>query len=91
MAHDSDHCQEIFAALSEYLDLELPPGDCEQIREHLAGCPPCIEFVASLQKSIELCHGYKPGAGPGPLKEEARAQLEAAWREMLRSQGRSAG
>ena len=41
-------CQEVFALLSDYLNLELPPDACQSIEEHLAGCAPCIEFVESL-------------------------------------------
>ena len=37
---------------SAYLDAELPPGDCAEIEKHIAGCPPCVEFVESLRKSV---------------------------------------
>ena len=85
MVHDPENCKEVFAMLSEFLDLELPADDCERIKEHLAGCPPCVEFIDSLRKSVELCHGYDPGVRPSLLTQEVRAELEKAWREMLRS------
>jgi len=84
VAHDPENCKEVFAMLSEYLDLELPAGDCERIREHLAGCPPCLEFIESLRKSVEICRGYDPGVRPSALNGDARAHIEKAWREMLR-------
>jgi predicted anti-sigma-YlaC factor YlaD len=83
MAHDPENCKEIFAMLSDYLDLELPAGDCERIQQHLAGCPPCVEFINSLRKSVELCQGYEAGVRPSPLSEEARTELKNAWRQML--------
>jgi RNA polymerase sigma-70 factor (ECF subfamily) len=83
MAHDRESCQEVFALLSEYLDLELPPGECAQIERHLADCPPCIEFLESLRRTVQLCRGRLPQAAPGPLSRQARAAIEAAWRKAL--------
>ena len=85
MARRSQSCKEIFALLSDYLDLDLSSGDCRHIEEHLAGCPACVEFVESLRKTIALCHEYEcePGSMPAPLGETARAELEKAWRRML--------
>ena len=68
--------------LSEYLDLELPPDACEHIEEHIAGCSPCEEFVESLRKTVELCRKYEGDAIPAPLTEEARTELEKAWRKV---------
>jgi anti-sigma factor RsiW len=77
------NCKEIFATLSEYLDLELPPEACRELEQHLAGCPPCIEFVNSLRKTVELCHEYEPREIPGPVGQSAREELMAAWHRML--------
>lgn len=76
-------CKELFALLSEYLDEELPAGACEQIRSHISGCPPCIEFVDSLKRSVELLHEYRNAEAPAPLPESQREQLRAAYRRML--------
>ena len=38
-------CKQIFALLSQYLDLELPPDACEKIEAHIAGCSPCVDFT----------------------------------------------
>ena len=76
-------CKEVFALLSEYLNLELPPGACEEIETHLAGCPPCIEFAESLRKTVDLCRHYEPSELPAPAGEQAREQLLEAYRKML--------
>ena len=79
----SQQCKEVFAALSEYLDMELSPASCQELELHLQGCAPCIEFVESLRKSIDLCRSYVPSERPQPLSEEARQQLQEAYKKML--------
>ena len=79
----SESCQEVFALLSEYLDLELPAQTCQEIESHLAGCAPCIEFVESLRKTMELCRGYQPQVAPEPLNQQAREELLGAYQRML--------
>ena len=79
----TEKCKEIFSLLSEYLNLELPSGACQEIETHLAGCPPCIEFAESLRKTVELCRRYQPAELPEPLGKDARAQLLDAYQRML--------
>ena len=76
-------CKEVFALLSEYLNLELPLDACQEIETHLAGCPPCIEFAESLRKTVELCHHYRPAELPETLGKNARAQILDAYQRML--------
>jgi anti-sigma factor RsiW len=80
---NSNRCKEIFAMLSDYLDLELPAAACKEVEAHLAGCAPCIEFAESLRKTVELCRRYKPKDLPGPLARTARIELQQAYQEML--------
>jgi hypothetical protein len=80
MEHDTKRCDEVFALLSEYLNLELPPEACAQIGAHIDGCRPCVEFVESLKRTVELCGEYKPDSMPAPLSEAARNELLAAWK-----------
>ena len=83
MPHAPDECKQIFATLSEYLDLELPPAACRGMEAHLAGCPPCVEFAESLRKTVALCHEYQAGEMPGPISEAARARLVEAWQRAV--------
>ncbi len=76
-------CKEIFARLSEYLDEELPDDVCREIDTHIAGCPPCVEFVESLRKSIDLCHRARKLDTPGPLPETDRGRLLEAYQKAL--------
>ncbi len=81
--HDLGKCKDVFALLSEYLDAELTPESCGEIEKHLAGCPPCIEFLQSLKKSIRLCHECPPCEALPPLNDEQKQQLLAAYRKSL--------
>lgn len=84
-SHDerSEKCKEVFSLLSEYLNLELPPGTCKEIEEHIADCAPCIEFKESLRKTVDLCRQYQPAEVPEPLGKDAREQLLEAYKRML--------
>lgn len=79
----AEDCKRIFALLSEYLDAELPAETCEEVAAHLSGCPPCVEFLESLKRTMELCRDYRPGEMPPPLSAQAREELFAAYQKML--------
>jgi hypothetical protein len=85
MAFDehTDTCGEVFARLSEYLNLELDPDACKEIENHLSGCAPCVEFLESLRKTLEVIRQYRPAELPEPLSTRAREQLLEAYRQML--------
>ena len=72
-------CKELFAALSEYLDEELPPGDCAEIELHLSDCRPCVEFVESLNRTVGLCREHGIHDRPGALSAEAVGKLRDAY------------
>ncbi|MFB3776627.1 MAG: anti-sigma factor [Bryobacteraceae bacterium] len=86
---DHDHrredgdCREVFAQLSAYLDGELTPEARRAMERHLCDCPPCIEFVESLRRTVDLCRRFEPDGAPGPLTAEARERLLAACRRMV--------
>ena len=82
-----ESCKELFALLSDYLNLELPADACQAIEQHLAGCPPCIEFAESLRKTVELCRHYRPDELPAPAAKDAREQLLRAYQTMLAAKG----
>jgi anti-sigma factor RsiW len=80
----SEECRRIFALLSEYLDAELPLETCDEIEAHLSDCPPCVEFLESLRRTVEVCRSFEPGEMPGPLSEEVRAELRQLYEKALR-------
>jgi hypothetical protein len=79
----TEKCREVFSQLSEYLNLELPPDVCRDIEAHISACSPCIEFVESLRRTVELCRHYQPGELPEPLARSVRDKLWEAYKAML--------
>lgn len=68
-------CKRMFAALSDYVDGELPDSNCSDIRRHLADCAPCIAFLNDLNRAVS---GVKqlPAPKPDPrVAAEIRKQL----------------
>lgn len=78
-------CPDIFGRLSEYLDGELPENMQAEMQTHIEDCPPCVEFVKSLRKSIELCREMKQTA---VVREKPSAEcieaMRAVYLEKLR-------
>lgn len=88
--HDPVHergCRGIFEALSDYLDGELSPGDCERLEEHVADCAPCIEFLETLKKSVEASREISLLEAPPQMPEELKARLAQAWQESMGRKG----
>jgi RNA polymerase sigma-70 factor, ECF subfamily len=79
---DTD-CSRIFALLSEYLDQELPPGTCEDLKRHLDGCPPCLRFVQSLRRSVRLCNALGKPCSLPPISPKITDALREAYQDML--------
>jgi RNA polymerase sigma-70 factor (ECF subfamily) len=52
-------CRELFANLSEYLDVLVEPRTCEQMREHIERCPACIAFLRDLRTAVDRCRSFK--------------------------------
>ena len=82
-ADHPENCKEMFALLSEYIDAELPAASCDEIRRHLADCPPCIEFLESLKRSVGLCRDCEPAEPPAPLVPAKKEALLAAYQAFL--------
>jgi len=84
MAHQHhQNCKDVFALLSEYLDREWTVESCEEIEAHLADCPPCIEFLNSLRRTVGLCKSCAPAEPPPPLAPEVREKMLAAYQTYL--------
>lgn len=85
--HNSAECRELFARLSAYLDGELAAEERRQIEEHLCDCPPCVEFIESLRRTVDLCHGFEPEGDPPPVKPELKQKLLEAFQKARQSCG----
>lgn len=77
-------CKEIFSLLSQYLEQDLPPDMCDRIASHIEDCPPCVDFVQSLEKTVALCRQLPAGQDPTPLAETALSELRRAYEDSLK-------
>ncbi|TDC78153.1 mycothiol system anti-sigma-R factor [Streptomyces hainanensis] len=58
-SHPTD-CSEVLDRIYEYLDREMPDGDCAKIQEHMDECSPCLEkygLEESVKKLVKRCCG----------------------------------
>lgn len=78
-------CTEVIQLLSDYLNRELPPDTCSTLDEHLQSCPACRDAASGLRAGVALCRQFRSEDKPGPLAEEHRAQLRAAFGKVLQS------
>jgi len=61
-------CQDVTELASDYLDGRMGWGDWALMRAHLAMCPPCQAYVASLGLTVDALQH---------LSKEERAPVEA--------------
>jgi predicted anti-sigma-YlaC factor YlaD len=81
--HPDHDCQEIFAALSEYLDGELDETVCERLQRHMDCCGPCQEFLESLRRTVSwLSDQTEPELSP-----EERQRICEAFRRRCEESG----
>jgi len=76
-------CLEVFAKLSEYIDGELDTLECGHIEEHIADCPPCVEFLESLRRCVMASRAIEGREECPPVPPELEARLKAAWQAAL--------
>lgn len=75
-------CKQLFAALSDYLDQRLDPAMCEKLEGHLAGCQPCVAFLASLEETIRRCKAYRSEEERSRLSAEVQGQLRRIYAQV---------
>jgi len=72
-------CEELLAALGDYVDGELPDEVFDAFRSHLADCSPCEVVVDNVRHTITV---YKSGQAvelPSELQEHLRLVLRNRW------------
>lgn len=57
-------CRELFANLSEYLDGRVDAASCEEMKEHIHGCPNCVAFLKELRTAIDRCKSVQMECDP---------------------------
>ena len=47
-------CRELIGFIADFLDGSLPNSQRREFARHLEVCPPCVQYVDSYRKTIEL-------------------------------------
>jgi anti-sigma factor RsiW len=75
------NCKDSIDALLPFLDGEMSAEDEAHLKEHLNGCPPCVEFVRSYRETSGLCRKALVKSMPpevaGRLRAFLRTKLES--------------
>ncbi|MCI0465243.1 MAG: hypothetical protein L0Z62_50620 [Gemmataceae bacterium] len=74
-------CCELAEALLDFLEGVLPPDHCDQIRQHLGCCPPCVTFVETYRITITLTRRLPCRPLPPDLEHRLRAALAAGGKD----------
>jgi hypothetical protein len=72
-------CEELLAALGDYVDDELDLGLCEAFRRHLSDCHPCEVVVDNVRQTITLYRRGQPVELPAELHGHLWQMLRARW------------
>ncbi len=69
-------CEGYFAHLYEYLDGELSPQECAALKEHLEGCPPCLdEYERDLLLKSLIRRSCQCEQAPPTLRTQIMTQI----------------
>ena len=74
------NCEELLAALNQYVDGDLEPGICGTLQEHLEGCNPCQVVVDNIRQTIRLYKAEQPYELPAELHEHLQQALREHWK-----------
>jgi predicted anti-sigma-YlaC factor YlaD len=78
-------CEELLAALNDYVDGTLSPEFCAGFEEHLKGCNPCEIVIDNIRNTIRLYKAGEPYKVPPELHEQLCKVLREKWRAKFRS------
>jgi hypothetical protein len=74
-------CEELLAALNEYVDDPAALAVCEDFAEHLAGCNPCRVVVDNIRNTISLYRSATPYPMPLEFQQRLRDVLRQKWQQ----------
>jgi RNA polymerase sigma-70 factor, ECF subfamily len=80
LARTTMKCEELLAALNQYVDGELDPGICDPFQEHLQGCNPCQIVVDNIRQTIKLYKAEEQFELPPTLHQRLGRLLREQWK-----------
>ncbi|MCS6806893.1 MAG: zf-HC2 domain-containing protein [Acidobacteriota bacterium] len=72
-------CKQLVTLLSEFIDGQLPAHLCQEIQAHIADCAPCVAFVNTLRKTIQMCQELPHHPLPDEMKNHLKEVLQNEW------------
>jgi anti-sigma factor RsiW len=72
-------CEELLAALNDYVDGDIDPAICESLQAHLDGCNPCQIVVDNIRQTITLYKSGEPVALPPEVHQRLCNALRQCW------------
>lgn len=72
-------CEELLAALNDYVDGEQRSALCQALQEHLADCNPCQIVVDNIRQTIKLYREGEEVPLPAALHDQLRNLLRQQW------------
>jgi RNA polymerase sigma-70 factor, ECF subfamily len=73
-------CEELLAALNQYVDGELDPGVCDSFEAHLSDCNPCQIVVDNIRQTIRLYKAEEQFELPPTLHHRLSRLLRQQWK-----------
>ena len=80
-------CKEIFERLGDYIDRELDDEICKEIEGHVENCEPCIAFINTLRKTVELFQGVGKDEADNVAPEAVSSNLKRFLQENIEDGG----
>ena len=74
-------CENLLGSLGAYLDGELDPSLCSEIREHMKNCENCRLVVDNLEKTVRIFKAGKPIELPGDIRERLHKAVSGHWKK----------
>lgn len=63
-------CKELCDFLMMYLDGELSAAERSAFEAHLSACPPCVTYLDTYRKTVDLCRAAHTGNAEAPLPDD---------------------
>lgn len=72
------NCQDILEKICDYIDKDLDPAICKDIEDHIEDCEPCVAFINTIKKTVELFGGagQEPPIIPKPVSINLKSFLK---------------
>jgi anti-sigma factor RsiW len=68
-------CRDAITLMSEYLDTLLDEAGLRAVEAHLAGCAPCVAFLNTLRRTVEVTAAAGRVEMPAEMRDRLRQFL----------------